>query len=331
MACHLAGVHDRGRHLRHGVRRRARRGDPPAADGHRPFTGEVIFTFDGDAAGMKAAERAFGDDQKFMAQTFVAIEPTGMDPCELRQKSGDTAVLDLVARRIPLVEFVLRVDRRAGSTSTPPRDARAALDRGVPLVAQIKDHGAARRVRPPAGRAGRHRRPAAGRAAGARARALGQPAPRRRPRARAAPRRSTRPSSPSSARCSRSRCSCRPSPARSSTRSTPEAFLVAGAPRAAQRRSPTAGGTAAAVAGPAWTADDRGSTCPKSCASRRARAGGRAVAHRAPTAQDRYARRGARAHARDRRRAAGRGAEVEAAADEPAWSSPRSTPGCSAS
>ncbi len=74
-----------------------------------------------------------------MSQTFVAIEPSGMDPCELRQKSGDTAVLDLVARRIPLVEFVLRstvarhdLDTAEGRT--------AALDRSIPLVAQIKDH-----------------------------------------------------------------------------------------------------------------------------------------------------------------------------------------------
>ena len=104
------------------------------------FTGEVIFTFDGDAAGMKAAERAFGDDQKFMAQTFVAIEPTGMDPCELRQKSGDTAVLDLVARRIPLVEFVLRSTVARFDLETAEGRS-TALDRGVPLVAQIKDHG----------------------------------------------------------------------------------------------------------------------------------------------------------------------------------------------
>jgi len=104
------------------------------------FTGEVIFTFDGDAAGMKAAERAFADDQKFMAQTFVAIEATGMDPCELRQKSGDTAVLDLVARRIPLVEFVLRAT--VGRFDLETAEGRsAALDRGIPLVAQIKDHG----------------------------------------------------------------------------------------------------------------------------------------------------------------------------------------------
>jgi DNA primase len=104
------------------------------------FTGEVIFTFDGDAAGMKAAERAFGDDQKFMAQTFVAIEPTGMDPCDLRMKSGDKAVLDLVARRIPLVEFVLRSTVRRYDLDTA-EGRTAALDRGVPLVAQIKDLG----------------------------------------------------------------------------------------------------------------------------------------------------------------------------------------------
>ncbi|MGH8962740.1 MAG: DNA primase [Jatrophihabitantaceae bacterium] len=102
------------------------------------FTGEVIFTFDGDAAGMKAAERAFGDDQKFMSQTFVAIEPTGLDPCDLRMKSGDTAVLDLVARRIPLVEFVLR--STVGRHDLETAEGRvAALDRAIPLVARIKD------------------------------------------------------------------------------------------------------------------------------------------------------------------------------------------------
>jgi DNA primase len=102
------------------------------------FSGEVIFTFDGDSAGMKAAERAFGDDQKFMSQTFVAIEPTGMDPCDLRMKSGDKAVLDLVARRIPLVEFVLR--STVGRHDLDTLEGRtAALDRGIPLVALIKD------------------------------------------------------------------------------------------------------------------------------------------------------------------------------------------------
>ncbi len=101
--------------------------------------GEVIFTFDGDAAGMKAAERAFVEEQKFIAQTFVAVEPDGKDPCELRQTSGDVAVRDLVAGRIPLVEFVLRTT--VGRLDLDTAEGRAAaLDAGVPLVAKIKDH-----------------------------------------------------------------------------------------------------------------------------------------------------------------------------------------------
>ncbi len=102
------------------------------------FRGAVIFTFDGDAAGMKAAERAFADDQKFMAQTFVAIEATGKDPCELRQAAGDAAVRDLVARRIALVEFVLRATvERFDLDSAEGRVA--ALDQAIPMVARIKD------------------------------------------------------------------------------------------------------------------------------------------------------------------------------------------------
>ncbi len=59
MACHLAGVTDRGRHLRHRVRRRPHQGGAPGARRRRNAnvggTGEVIFTFDPDAAGQKAA------------------------------------------------------------------------------------------------------------------------------------------------------------------------------------------------------------------------------------------------------------------------------------
>ena len=67
--------------------------------------GEVIFTFDGDAAGQKAALRAFEEDQRFVAQTYVAVEPSGADPCELRQSKGDAAVRDLIGTRRPLVRI----------------------------------------------------------------------------------------------------------------------------------------------------------------------------------------------------------------------------------
>jgi DNA primase len=107
MACHLSGVgtavatcgtafgDDHARVLRRFL------------NDHSEFPGEVIFTFDGDAAGQKAALRAFGGDQNFVSQTYVAVEPTGLDPCDLRIQQGDAAVRELVARRQPLYRFVL--------------------------------------------------------------------------------------------------------------------------------------------------------------------------------------------------------------------------------
>ncbi len=74
---------------------------------HDAFHGEVIFTFDGDAAGQAAAVKSFENDQEFSGQTYVAIESTGLDPCDLRLKAGDEAVRELVSSRIPLYRFVL--------------------------------------------------------------------------------------------------------------------------------------------------------------------------------------------------------------------------------
>lgn len=102
------------------------------------FRGEVVFTFDGDSAGQKAALRAFQDDQKFVTQTFVAVEPSGMDPCELRQHKGDTAVRDLVARRVPLFEFALRSTIGRFDLDTPEGRI-SALQAAAPVVASIRD------------------------------------------------------------------------------------------------------------------------------------------------------------------------------------------------
>ncbi len=102
--------------------------------------GHVIFTFDGDAAGIKAAERAFAEDQKFLSHTWVAVEPNGLDPCELRQKSGDAAVRQLVDSGVLLVEFMLRTTNARYDLDTP-EGRNEALRRGVPIVARIKDLG----------------------------------------------------------------------------------------------------------------------------------------------------------------------------------------------
>jgi DNA primase len=106
---------------------------------HDAFHGEVIFTFDGDAAGQAAALKVFAGDQNFVTQTYVAIEPSGLDPCDLRLQRGEAAVRELVARRVPLYRFVMSnvlkqhdLDRADGRL--------AALRSAAPLVASIRDN-----------------------------------------------------------------------------------------------------------------------------------------------------------------------------------------------
>jgi DNA primase len=100
--------------------------------------GEVIFTFDGDAAGQKAALRAFSLEEKFVTQTFVAVQPEGLDPCDLRLKHGEAAVRDLVARRVPLFEFAIRSVLAKHDLNT--REGQfAAIDEAAPIIVRIKD------------------------------------------------------------------------------------------------------------------------------------------------------------------------------------------------
>ncbi len=95
---------------------------------HDAFHGEIVFTFDGDEAGQRAAMKAFAGDQQFVAQTYVAVEPRGMDPCDLRLADGDAAVRELVASRIPLYRFVLENTL-----------ARYDLDRGDQRVDAVRE------------------------------------------------------------------------------------------------------------------------------------------------------------------------------------------------
>ncbi|KNH17484.1 DNA primase [Arthrobacter sp. ZBG10] len=102
--------------------------------------GEVVFCFDGDAAGQKAALRAFEEDQRFTAQTYVAVEPTGADPCDLRQTRGDAAVRDLISSRRPLFEFAIRASLKRHNLDTVEGRV-AALREAAPVVGQIRDGG----------------------------------------------------------------------------------------------------------------------------------------------------------------------------------------------
>ncbi|MDX3075754.1 DNA primase [Streptomyces sp. MI02-7b] len=136
MACHLAGVTTAiatcgtsfgGDHIK--ILRRLLMDNANA---------EVVFTFDGDAAGQKAALRAFEDDQKFAAETSIAITPGGMDPCDLRLAEGDAAVERLVDSRTPLFAFALRSAVARYNLETAEGRA-SALEAGAPIVAGIKN------------------------------------------------------------------------------------------------------------------------------------------------------------------------------------------------
>ncbi len=105
------------------------------------YRGELLFVFDGDAAGQTAALKAFDGDQQVSGKSFVAIASDGMDPCDLRLKSGDGALRDLVARRIPMFEFAIRSLIPGGDVlDNEPQAQVDALRRGVPLIARIRDY-----------------------------------------------------------------------------------------------------------------------------------------------------------------------------------------------
>ncbi|MCI5825460.1 MAG: DNA primase [Arcanobacterium sp.] len=150
MAAHLAGVPQAvatcGTAFGHDHAKIARRliGDSASVaagvilHNGRGFGGEVVFTFDGDAAGQKAALKVFQEDQSFGAQTFVAILPEGLDPCELRMKYGDLAVKEVVEKREPLFAFVIRSILRDVPLRTAEGRA-AGLRASAPVVAAIRD------------------------------------------------------------------------------------------------------------------------------------------------------------------------------------------------
>jgi len=108
MACHLAGITTAvatcgtafgDDHIRILNRMLSANVDNPA---------EVIFTFDPDEAGQKAAMRAFADADKFHANSFIAVGPDGLDPSDLRVQKGDEAVSLMIENKKPIYEFAIK-------------------------------------------------------------------------------------------------------------------------------------------------------------------------------------------------------------------------------
>jgi DNA primase len=136
MACHLAGVDQAvatcgtafgPEHI--SLLRRVLGDDTKA---------EVIFTFDPDEAGQAAALKAFAEEKRFQAQTYVATAPEGLDPSDLRQERGDDAVTDLFEHKMPMFEFALHQSIR-GYDLNSVEGRISALRQGAPIIAGIRD------------------------------------------------------------------------------------------------------------------------------------------------------------------------------------------------
>ncbi|KAA1246088.1 DNA primase [Mycobacterium simiae] len=102
------------------------------------YRGELIFVFDGDAAGRAAALKAFDGDQQVAGKSFVAVAANGLDPCDLRMQSGDLALRDLVARREPMFAYAIQ-STLAGLNMDTEEGRVEGLRRAVPLVGRIRD------------------------------------------------------------------------------------------------------------------------------------------------------------------------------------------------
>jgi DNA primase len=139
MACHLAGITTAvatcgtafgDEHIRVLNRLLAANIDNPA---------EVVFTFDPDEAGQKAAMRAYEDSDKFNANSFIAIGPGGLDPCDLRLKQGDQALLQMIEQKRPIHEFAIRRKLQNFDLATVEGRVGAAKS-AASVIARIRDN-----------------------------------------------------------------------------------------------------------------------------------------------------------------------------------------------
>ncbi|HVN84748.1 MAG TPA: DNA primase [Candidatus Binatia bacterium] len=93
----------------------------------RRFTRNVVAFFDGDAAGQKAAERAFALCAEAHVWALGAFLPSGFDPDSFARQHGVAATQQLLDGAVPLFDFYLgRID--PGSHAPVPARARAAAE-----------------------------------------------------------------------------------------------------------------------------------------------------------------------------------------------------------
>ena len=104
----------------------------------RPWTEVVVLVMDGDAPGLKSAERNVETLIREDVETRIAELPEGCDPCDLLLKEGRDSFLEKVGGAAEFFDFkVKRASQRLG-LSTPSGKLAFAREL-IPLIAQIPD------------------------------------------------------------------------------------------------------------------------------------------------------------------------------------------------
>ena len=104
----------------------------------RPWTEVVVLVMDGDAPGLKSAERNVETLIREDVETRIAELPEGYDPCDLLLKEGRDSFLEKVGGAAEFFDFkVKRASQRLG-LSTPSGKLAFAREL-IPLIAQIPD------------------------------------------------------------------------------------------------------------------------------------------------------------------------------------------------
>ena len=92
------------------------------------FTKKIIYMFDGDAAGQKAARRAIQFIEKDDIDLRCVTLPGGMDPDDFVRAEGGDKLRELIAASEPLMDFVFRKLEEDSDISTPGGRAKAMRD-----------------------------------------------------------------------------------------------------------------------------------------------------------------------------------------------------------
>lgn len=97
-------------------------------------SGKVVFCFDGDDAGKKAAYKIFSLADELQGQCYVVSLPDGEDPCDFRKERGDEALREhLRTAAVPIVEFVLDVISERYDLKDPAQASRYLEESAIVL------------------------------------------------------------------------------------------------------------------------------------------------------------------------------------------------------